>query len=480
MDSSGVLGIRVAKIVAWSAAGIVGLAALGLLGVWLFVNPNDYKGRIVSAVKGATGRDLILVGDIHLSVFPRIALELGPAQFGNPPGFGAEPFLAFKQAAVRAQLWPLLRGRLAIDFIELDGLDLRLMKDSGGRGNWEGLITGPSALGAAAAGGVTATQQEGRGPSPMFEGLAGLRIRDSRVSYQDLRFENLNLEIGRYAEDTVVPIAIRFQFARGPSAGAAMPTVAGTPVYPLTVGAKWDLRMDATAQRIRLTTIAVDGELRLTGHDKAIAWTLAVPAVEVNLVAQTLGAPVVALEFGGAELSAGVQGTRIIDNLTLDGTLTLAPLRVREFLAKLSVDNPKTRDPQALAQLAGSGRFDYGANAARVDDLVIALDQTRLTGRVDIVDLSTFAMTFDLAADRVELDRYLEPDGTPPDPKHLPFELPTAALKALNANGTVTLQSARVAGVEFKNLMLSVESKAAEATTAAERQIRPPRWLGKL
>ena len=108
------------------------LIAAGLLAVWWLVNPNDYKGRIADSVKESTGRDLVLKGDIKLSVFPWVALELGPASLGNPPGFGEEPFLAFNHAAVRVKLLPLLAKRLEIARVELDGLDLRLRKNTQG------------------------------------------------------------------------------------------------------------------------------------------------------------------------------------------------------------------------------------------------------------------------------------------------------------------------------------------------------------
>ena len=129
--------MRTVKVLAGLAGGIILLIVVGLLAVWALVNPNDYKGRIAAAVKGSTGRELILKGDIKLSVFPWVALELGPASLGNPPGFGAEPFLAFNHAAVRISLWRLLSKRMEIERVEIDGLDLRLLKDAGGTGNWE-------------------------------------------------------------------------------------------------------------------------------------------------------------------------------------------------------------------------------------------------------------------------------------------------------------------------------------------------------
>src|ERR1700726_4561137 len=127
--------MRTVKVLAGLAGGIILLIVVGLLAVWALVNPNDYKGRIAAAVKESTGRELVLRGDIKLSVFPWVALELGRASLGNPPGFGEEPFLAFNHASVRVRLFPLLAKRLEIDRVELDGLDLRLRKNPQGTGN---------------------------------------------------------------------------------------------------------------------------------------------------------------------------------------------------------------------------------------------------------------------------------------------------------------------------------------------------------
>src|ERR1700676_4079982 len=128
--------MRTAKNLSIALGAVIALIPLALLGVRLFVDPNDYKPRIAAAVKNATGRELVLQGAIKLSVFPWIALELGPASLGNPPGFSDEPFLAFNRAAVRVRLFPLLAKRLEMDRVKVDGLDLRLRKNTEGTGNW--------------------------------------------------------------------------------------------------------------------------------------------------------------------------------------------------------------------------------------------------------------------------------------------------------------------------------------------------------
>src|SRR5580698_11467532 len=125
------------RFLGFLAVGIVALFGVALVVVWLTVDPNNFKPRIASIVKQSTGRELKLSGDIKLSVFPWVALELGPASLGNPPGFGDEPFLSFSHASVRVRLLPLLRQRLEIARVEVEGLDLRLRKNAAGRGNWQ-------------------------------------------------------------------------------------------------------------------------------------------------------------------------------------------------------------------------------------------------------------------------------------------------------------------------------------------------------
>src|ERR1039457_6901369 len=130
--------MRTVKVLGLVVGALIALVVIALLAVWVLVNPNDYKPKIAAAVKKATGRELILGGPIKLSVFPWIALELGPASLGNPSGFPAQPFVSFAHASVRVKLLPLLAKRLEIGRVELDGLDAKLLKNSQGKGNWEG------------------------------------------------------------------------------------------------------------------------------------------------------------------------------------------------------------------------------------------------------------------------------------------------------------------------------------------------------
>ncbi len=83
----------------------------------------------------------------------------------------------------------------------------------------------------------------------------------------------------------------------------------------------------------------------------------------------------------------------------------------------------------------------------------MSLDDTQLTGAASLPRLEPLALRFDLVADKVDLDRYREPD----DAKSEPLELPLAKLKALDAKGTLRIREARLVGAAAKEIRIDVE-----------------------
>src|ERR1700722_8932664 len=198
--------MRGLKIAGLAAGALVVLIALLLLAVSLFVNPNDYKGRIAQQVKTSTGRELNLQGDIKLSVFPWIALNLGPLSLGNPRGFGSDPFLSIQHTALRVKLLPLLRKELQIGRIEISGLDLRLKTDAAGKGNWEDFGQKQDSAAPPASGQSGASLQS----------LDGVAIKDSRLSYNAMTLSKLNLDVGKVSQQSTVPVKAGFDLNTGP------------------------------------------------------------------------------------------------------------------------------------------------------------------------------------------------------------------------------------------------------------------------
>ena len=190
--------MRALRIVGIVIGCIVVLLIAAAIVLSLVVNPNDYKGRIEAAVQTSTGRSLTLAGNIHLAIFPSLALQLGPATLGNPPGFSSsQPFASLQRVSLRVHLLPLLHHQLEVGRVEIDGLDLRLVKNAQGQGNWAmpaGKTPSPA-------------PQSGTQASQMtLGGIEAVVIKDGRFSYQDMIADKVNVDIGHVATGVAVPM----------------------------------------------------------------------------------------------------------------------------------------------------------------------------------------------------------------------------------------------------------------------------------
>ena len=237
--------MKAVKIFGMVIGGLVALVALGLVAIWLFFDPNDYKDRITAAVRESTGRTLSLPGKLKLSVFPWVAVETGEASLGNPEGFGDEPFLTLKCASLSVKLMPLLRKQIEVGRIEIDGLDLKLRQNAEGKGNWE--YWGEPSEAAAPADGA-----------PTSLDLAGVQIADARIAFEDMVAQKVNLDIGRIAPGAGIPVEMQMELVSAPQA------------RPMPLSAEFLLTLDLDKQQYRLQKLALRGNLQPEGAPKAL------------------------------------------------------------------------------------------------------------------------------------------------------------------------------------------------------------------
>src|SRR6185312_6742571 len=339
--------MRAVKLVGIVVGCLVALLIVVLLAVRLFVNPNDYKDRIAQQVKSATGRELVLSGPIKLSVFPWIALELGPASLGNPPGFSTQPFASLQHIAVRVKLLPLLRKELQIGRIEIDGLDLRLLKNAAGKGNWQD-------FGGSGSKSQPASTSSGSGTLP---DLAGLEIKDSRLSYQDMVADHVSLELGHVTSGKPIPVKLKLDLTTAPGA------------KPIDLDGQMDVTLDLEKKQYRIAPLEISGTLTSKQGAAPISWKFAVPQLSADLAAQTFSAPAFTVELAALHLGGSIAGTRIVDAPSFKGAFKVEPVSLRDLMGKLGITPPVTRDPNVLARLAANGSFSYGGNALATDGL---------------------------------------------------------------------------------------------------------------
>ncbi len=438
--------MRRLKILGYLVAGIIACIVLPLIGVALLVDPNDYKVRIEQQVKTTTGRDLTLKGNIQLSVFPWISLELGPASLGNPAGFGPEPFLSVQKAALRVKLLPLLRKELQVGRVEIDGLDLRLKRNAAGRGNWEEFGQKQAAS--------PPLRKTGEAPGTLDE-LGGFLITQGRISFEAITVSNLSVNIGNLSQHQAVPVKASFDLDTGPGGNS------------MSFASAFAVASDMPAKRYGFAGITLSGKLKLKRDSRDLPWEFIANSVDLDLAAQTVKAPAFTAQAGPAQLSGSISGAKILDAPAVSGTFKLEPLVLREFLARIGTDVPATRDEHALSKLAFTSNFSYALQILRFSQLDVLLDDSRLRGSFALTNPDTLASEFDLNVDRIDLDRYRPPETAeaksvqpPSNAAKKATALPTSAAKALDTKGSFSIGSATVSGMSLSNLKIGVNAGA--------------------
>jgi AsmA protein len=433
--------MRALKYAGFALGGLLAVVVLALVVVWLVVDPNDYKDRIAAAVKQSTGRSLSLPGELKLSVFPWINLQTGEASLGNPAGFGEEPFLTLKRASLSVRLLPLLRKQLEVGRIEIDGLDLALQQNAAGKGNWEEW-------------GATeeTTPPDEPGATSSSLDLAGVTITDSRIRFEGMVAEDVNVDIGRVANGVAVPVDFRMQLTTAPGA------------KPLPLAAQFKLTLDLAKQRYQLGDVALAGKIQPEGAPEVLDWQITMPAADLDLMAQTLAPSTFTAQVGAAELSGSIAGSRLVDAPALTGRFELKELAPRTLMQQFGIEPPVTRDSSVLATFAAQGSYAWQNGVARLTDLKLRLDESALSGRL-AWDTTSSGMQFALNLDRINLDRY-QPPPTDPTEKSEPIELPVDFLKTLRAKGTFMVGEIRIGGAQLTQLSAGIDVQDAVARFA--------------
>ena len=386
----------------------VALFTVAAIAIFLFFDPNDYRDRIAEEVKRETGRDLVIEGDLELSFFPWFAINIGKTSLSNAPGFGEEPFLSFDAARASVKVLPLIR-RKGLEFgnIALDSFRLNLQIAADGRNNWQDMAEESSAeAGAETDAAADDEAQDGRDISLA---ISSIEISNAAIHYADsqtgesYKLTNLDLTTGRVSGGEPIDIRSDFDFDLQPA----------------------DLSGD-----VSIETSLVPSE------DKGV--TLGDTEISVLGVDATLS---VAGEEPGARLQ--------IDAFSLKSLMT-----------RLNIEAPVTADPDALGKIIFDGNVQVNDDAISVTGLELVVDDTTFSGKLSVARNEAGTISIDLAADSIDLDRYMEPaaDASASSGNAVPVEIPADLIRALNVRGGLTVKKAKLSGMTFDNVTLGLNA----------------------
>jgi AsmA protein len=429
--------------------------------------------------------------------------------------------------------------------VELDGLRVHLIRNAQGKGNWVGLLgDAESASNIQTAFPPPASQaarKPGAGHAPVAGlAVAGIELVNARVDWEDQRtaqrfsVDKLDVTSGTVIPGQPMDLKLSGEALKADSGILARFTGTGTvtldadlhrlAVEPLevridhlqtaeglsaTAKISAKLKGDLEAGRYAVDDLKIAAEVdgkRLSGQQITAT---AGARVDLDLAAETLKVTDLAIRSDALQITGNSEGQHILSAPAYSGRLALPELDLRAWLEQHGLPLLDTADPEALRRFALTAGWRLAGARLAFRDVVVTLDQSRMTGSAEVLQTARPGYRFDLSVDKLDLDRYVpdkegskhlppanvaekapsapsdarapapvaakvSPQQTPgaasPSPAPPPAAVPTASgsgrglipvttIRGLDAKGTLRIGELRLAGVRFGGPVLDVAAK---------------------
>lgn len=450
-----------------AAVLLVIFIVIAMVGIVLLVDPNDYRDEIQTAVKQHTGRDLVMEGEIGLSVFPWLGLELNRVRLNNPSGFTDEIFAAVERVNIKVALMPLFRMETRVGNLELDGLTVNLEKRNDGVTNWDDLVAAAEAQSSPGQAPAPTPEQEPadktKPPSTIPEFYVGsLDITNTDISWRDAstktfsRIEGLSFTTGEILPFKAIPFKLEFS-VRNESP-------------KLLAGARLEgaVRLDLVAEQYELENLKLDLQAAGTvvpGGDQTVQ--LLVPRLAVLTKQQKLLLEQLQLQVAGLNTTLDVQVLTYEENPQVTGQLSAQIPQLRKLMQDLGIEPPVTADPNVLNAVQAQLAFKADSDSFEMQNLNATLDDTHITGTLAMNGFESPAYRMDLNIDKINADRYLPPPepepvtkkGEEPPAADTEIPVPVEDLRALKAEGNLKFGELQVMKLKLANLEAGLKSE---------------------
>lgn len=480
------------------AAG--GLAALFLIAIGVIVatvDPNSFKPQIVELVKAKKQRTLTLAGDIKLSVFPKLGLDLGKAALSEHKS--NNPFASVEHLRLGVAWLPLFKQELVVEQVIVDGVTANLVRYADGSTNFDDLM-----------------KKEEEDQRLKFD-IDGIKITRSALNFDDRMAKrkvvisafnattgriknnvatdidaNMNMQMDnpKASLHTSIKSGLTFDLdkkhhtlddldfeATGEAAGisglelavsgnvdANLETLAITAEkIALTLKGKrgadqLDIKLDApqlqmTKDKVASGKIKLDAKLQQpNGNISAIA-TLA----ELSGNANAFQAQALNLELNGKQGENALNG-----KLTspVNGNLDLLQIALPKIVANLAVTNPKLPNGGFKTDLSGDAGVGVKQENVHFNG-AMRVDDSHIKAKLAMQGFAQPKYKFDINIDQLDADRYMAPKTAQQSASQTggtekPFDL--SALKNLNATGSLRVGALKFSNVKTNNLRIDLKA----------------------
>lgn len=419
--------------------GLVGLLVVVVIGAILYLtlvmDPNDFRDDIERLAQ-KQGIPLEINGDLSWRWFPTLGLSVEGVKVMTGP----EALLDAERLAAAVAVMPLFSGKVAIDALEFNGVQLNVWKDKQGRGNWEMLQAGTedtATAGSKQAPATAAVAEESGSPVSLV--IERLRLTDTQLTYRDeaegtrIEISDLNLSIDGFDLS----------------------------------GQLFELQQSATVKLDGQQPLDIrsEGQLGFNLEDQH----LSLKAFELSLLANN------------TPLTLDLTGEVALETLAAQLQLAMQPVNLAKWLTQFGIELPEMAAADALSKVSMSSSVIGDDGAWKLQNLVFKLDDTTFSGHAGMA--KNGALEVVLNGDKLDLDRYLpvpveevaqaktaqqpatagaggNSSAAAANPLLMSDEpLDLSALKDLDATAAITLEQMTAKQLDFSNLVFKLTAK---------------------
>ena len=412
------------KWLAIVAGALVVLVIAAVILIPQFVDVEKYKPRIEQIVTEKTGRPFELGGEIDLSVFPWVGVRLTDLRLGNPPGFDEADFVSVESFEVRLKLMPLLTRNIQVKTFVVEGPRVLLEKKKDGTANWENLGGADRE--------VKPEKKETPAASPESGGklpVKSLAVGNFSITDGVVRFKDKAADLDKEIKD--IKLVLRDLDLTSP------------------VGISFNALVDKIP-------VSLEGKVGPVGREPG------------------KGTIPLDLTFEAAkQLQVNLAGsvTDAASRQQVDMNLSVSEFSLKKLFSALDQPFPvQTTDPEVLKKISLNTRIKGTSQAVSLSEGHLVLDDTETAFTASAGDFSKPDVGFDIQVDRIDLDRYLPPDGkekeagdgakqkskkTEKKSETIDYE----PLRSLVLDGRATVGRLKAYGAKMQDIVLEVTGK---------------------
>lgn len=382
----------------------------------IFVNPNQFKPQIEKEVQNAIHQPFSIKGNLGWTFFPVAGIKANGVSLG-------QNLMNAKTIELSVAVKPLFHKEIRVGKIEIDGMNLHLVKNAKGQANWDFNIksapTKPEASTVAST--ASASPKASNAVKIAAFSISRISIKDSQISLDDATTDkhivitHFNFSSSQVGLNTAFPVAL------------SMTVNANTLAAPIVVSWHSDLAFNADNKALKLTKIrsTLNNDLTLNGTASIVfantpTWRADIKLTNINVEKLLKLFKKNSLDISGTgNVSANLTGTGSTQNL--NGNLTFDVQNgifhgidlyyyseVADSLANKAPLKSSNTHQTPFGVLTGTARIQNGVLSN--NDLLIKASKINATGQ-GTANLNTQQLNYKISLQRMTSGADIKPRG---------------------------------------------------------------------